>query len=187
MFYVAGLLFHAVQLGFFAKDLLDGFNQLGERDRAVVTEVDEFVVGLIVVQGTDDAVDGVGDVGVIATGGAVAKDRDRLSGFNQADKFVDREVGPLARAVNGEETEADEADAVEMTVNVAEKFAADFTAGVGADGLQDGVGFGPGYVGIDTVHRRRRPKYKLLDALILGEFQKVLRGRNVRPLVAKRI
>jgi len=69
---------------------------------------------------SEDALDDVSDIGVVAAGGAIAEDRDRLTRFDQADEFVDREVGTLTRTINGKEAKAQESDAIQVTIHMAE-------------------------------------------------------------------
>ena len=59
-----------------------------------------------------DAGDDVVDEGVVAAHRTVAEDRDRLPGGHPPRELVDRQVGPLPRAIDREEAQRDEADAV---------------------------------------------------------------------------
>ena len=57
-------------------------------------------------QGSQDAFNDVSDIGVVAARGAVAKYRDRLARFDQTHEFIDRQVRPLAWAIDREEAQA---------------------------------------------------------------------------------
>ena len=105
LWHVAGLLRQAINNRLLTHHFLDGGNHLGKRDRLVVTEINHFVISALIMQRAKDAFDDVGNKGVVTASGAIAEDRDRLAGFDQADEFIDREIGTLARAIDGEEAQ----------------------------------------------------------------------------------
>ena len=181
---VTGLIGLTVDYGFFAKNLLNRLDHLAQGDGLVVAQIHHLVIAPIVVQGTEDAFDGIGDEGVVPAGRTVAENGDGLSGLDEADEFIDRQVGSLTGAVNGEEAQSEEADAIEVAVNMAEQFAADLGAGIGADGLEHMVVLLPGDVRIDAIDRGGRGEDKLFDPLLSGELEQVLGGDDVGPLVA---
>jgi len=55
---------------------------------------------------------------------------------------VNRQVGPLARAIDGEEAQHDDVQAIDVVIDVAEGFAGELARGVGGDGLEDRVALG---------------------------------------------
>lgn len=102
--------------------------------------------------------DGVGTVGIVPAGTAVAIDRDGLGVADGVDEFVEGKIGPLAGAVYGEETENDGLDVVEMGVGVAEMFASEFAGGVRRDGA-----------GWSCVLEKRHGEAKAIDGAGGGE------------------
>lgn len=109
----------AVNDGLFANDSLYRLDHFRKRDGLVITEVNHFVVRALIMKRTEDAFDDVGDKGVVAAGGAVAKDRNWLTGFDQTDEFVDREIGTLPRAIDREKAEAEHTNAIEVAIHMA--------------------------------------------------------------------
>ena len=132
---IAGLLRMAIDNGGAAEAVLDRLDHLMEGDRLAVAEVYHGVRAAMVFDDGADAGDDVGDVGVVSSGAAVAKHRDLLPVENHTREFVDREVRPLARAVNGEEAQSDEADAVKVAIDVAEQLATDLGTCKGLIGM----------------------------------------------------
>ena len=64
--------------------------------------------------------------------------------MDEAREFRDGEVGALAGAIDGEESQADGVNAVERGVVRAHLLARHLRHGIRADGLEDGVGLGEG-------------------------------------------
>jgi hypothetical protein len=79
--------------------------------------------GALVGEAGGDALEDVVDVGVIAARAAVAELVDRLAGVDGFGERMDGEIGPLARTIDGEETQVDRAQAIEVRVVRAELFA----------------------------------------------------------------
>ena len=90
------------------------------------------------VERANDAVDDVVDVGVVAPGRAGAVERHRLAARQQVGELGDRHLGPLRRAVDGEEAQAGRAQAVEVVVVEAEQLAGPLGRGVGLIGWSTG-------------------------------------------------
>ena len=79
----------------------------------------------------DHASHRVRHVGVIARSAAVAEDGDWFSASDELREFMNREVRSLARAVHGEEAQHRDIHAVNVMVNVPERFAGQLARGVG--------------------------------------------------------
>ena len=95
-------------------------------NRLALTEIKNIEHRTVVFQRGHRPLNDVVDVSVIAAGGAVAKLVDRFAGMNFSRELMDREVGPLPRAVNGEVAERHHPHFVEMRIGRAEKLARDF-------------------------------------------------------------
>jgi hypothetical protein len=100
--------------------------------------------------------------------------------------FVDRESRAAAAARRREQAQRDEADAVQVRVDVPQQLAADLRAGVRAD-RQDVIVLGPRDARIHAVDAARRAEDELADAARAGQLQQVLRAADVDLLVAHRI
>jgi hypothetical protein len=98
------------------RDVFDHGDQLVERGGAATAEVEDRERRSSEVCGRPDALDGIIDECVVALAGAVAIDGDWASLEDCGGEFADGEVRALARAVNGEEAEADALDAVQVSV-----------------------------------------------------------------------
>ena len=70
-------------------------------------------------EGAEDAIHDIGDEGIITASRAITKDWNRFARFDQAGEFIDRQVGALTWAVDRKEAQAEDADAIEVTVNMA--------------------------------------------------------------------
>ena len=79
----------------------------------------------------EDPFHGIGDVGVIARGGAIPIDGDWFPGENASGEFMDGQIGPLARTVNGEETKHGDIHPIDMVIDMAEGFTGQLAGGVG--------------------------------------------------------
>ena len=136
---------------------------------------------------SEDTLDDVGDIGVVPACGAVAKDRDWLAGFDQTDEFIDRQIGALTWAIDRKEAQAEKADAIEVAINVPQQFTADLRARVGTDRPRDVVLFRPWDIWILAINRRGRREDELLNVILLGEFEQVLRRDDIGTLIANRV
>src|SRR5712671_606073 len=103
-----------VQVGADAERLLEETDQLAQAGRLRAAQVDDLVARQRDRQGRQYAGEDVLDVRVVAAGGAVAEEGELLSGEHAAGELVDGEVGPLARAVHGEEAQRDRLQAVQV-------------------------------------------------------------------------
>src|SRR5205085_8072363 len=82
--------------------------------RRAAARLAALVTLLTLVHRGDDAVEDVVDPRVVARRAAVAEELDRLAREEVARELVDREVGPLARAVDREEAQARDVERVEV-------------------------------------------------------------------------
>ncbi|KAI9151310.1 hypothetical protein HJFPF1_08512 [Paramyrothecium foliicola] len=94
--------------------LLYQTNQLTERNCLRLAEIEHLEVGARVAQRSTNSLNDVVDVCVIASRGPVAKHRDWPAVVNELRKLVNRQVRTLTRTVDGEESEANAADVVEV-------------------------------------------------------------------------
>src|SRR5690606_30431976 len=82
---------------------LDRLDKFPEAHGAAAAEVvDAVAVVRDVLQAPRDATDNIFDVRVVATGGAIAEEWNRLAGIDEAGEFVNCQVRPLPGAVDGE-------------------------------------------------------------------------------------
>jgi hypothetical protein len=184
---VAGLVGLAVDVRGGAETFFDGLDHLVEGDGLAVAEIDHLVGAGVIIDGGADALHDVRDVGVVTAGAAIAEDGDGFAVEDHAGELVDGEVRPLARAIHGEEAQADEADAVEVAVHVAEQLAADLGAGVGADGPQHVVVLAPRHPRVLAIDAGGAGEDELRGLPFAGELQQVLGAADVDFLVGDRV
>ena len=70
-----------------------------------------------------------------------------------------------------------------MTVYMPEKLAAHFSAGIRTNRAGDIVLLAPRDIRVFAIDRRGRCEDELLDALLLGEFEQVLRSDDIGTLI----
>ncbi|KAL0920945.1 hypothetical protein M5K25_007964 [Dendrobium thyrsiflorum] len=162
-----------VLLGFDAEKAFENGNQLSDRDGGSIAKIVSSELGgaglraaagrtralLGGVESAETALDDVVNVSevagdVFAVGGA--EDGD---GFSGEDGFGEEEVshvGSAYRAVDGEEAEGGEGEAVDVVVSVGDGFAGFFGGGVEGGGFVGGVGFGKWGFFIEAVNRGGR-------------------------------
>ncbi len=172
----------SVENGLLSKGGFDEFDETVEPDGLGFAEVEDFEAEFALGAG-HDSVENVGDVGVVAGGGAVAKNRDGFSGGDEPGEFVDGEVGALARAVHREETEHDDIEAVNVVIDVAEGFAGKLAGGVGRNGVENGVALGKRDFGVDAVNGGGGSEGDLFDAVEAGGFEEVDGAFDIDALV----
>ena len=100
---------------------------------------------------------------------------------------MDREIGPLPRAVNGEKAQRDDAHLIEMRIGRAEKFAGDFRRRVRADRLREMQIFRKRHRFRNAVNRRTRGEDETLDADYARRFEQVQRAADIRVVVKLRL
>ena len=84
-------------------------------------------------------IDDVRNIRVIATGAAIAENRNRLSRLDQPREFVDREVRPLARAVAREKPQARDRHCIQVMKCMAHQLAGLLGGGIRRDRMIDVV------------------------------------------------
>jgi hypothetical protein len=145
----------------------------------VVAEVEDLVIGLAVVQRAEDAAHGVGYDGVIASGGPIPEEGNRLTGQDHFRKLMDGQIGPLSRTEYREKAQSDESDAVQVAVHVTHEFASQFGGRVRTDRSQIGLVFRPRHIRAVAIHAARRGEHELTDAVRLGEIEEGLGPHHV--------
>ena len=108
-------------------------------------------MGLAVADSADNALDDVGDVGIVATRRSVAEDRDGTAGVDQRSELCDGQIGAIAGPEGGEESQTRDGQAVEVMEGMGQQFAGLLRGGIGADGEIDGVGLSEGSIRPVTV------------------------------------
>src|SRR5215468_172218 len=83
----------------------------------------------------DRALNDVINVGVITLRGPIAKLVDRLAGVNAPGELMNRQIGPLPWAVNGEIPQSHDAHLVKMRIGCATKFPSNLCRPVWTDCL----------------------------------------------------
>ncbi len=167
---VAGLVGQVFDFGDFAQIAFDESDQIQQRGGVAIAEIDNLIADGSECRGAN-ALDDVGDKSVIAFGRAIAELLDRAAFVDRFGKFMNRQIGSLARAVNGEKTQAGNVDAVEMMVDVAEGFTGEFGGRIRRDRIKNRVGFVEWNLGICPVNRGGRTKDEFFDALMPGDFK----------------
>ena len=140
----------------------------------------------LLLRGGDDAVNRVGDVGVIARHAAIAEDGNRFAGVDERREFANGQIGPLALAIDGEQAEHRHVHAVNMMINVAERFAGELARGIGRDGGKNRVALAEWHLGVYAIDRRRRSDDNFFDAAFSSGFENVHRAFDVNALVKRR-
>ena len=100
---------------------------------------------------------------------------------------MDREIGPLPRAVNGKETQRDDPHLVKMRVGGTKKFAGDFRSRIRADRLGEMKIFRERDFLADTVDRGTRREDKALDAGVARRFEQMQRAADIGIVVKLRL
>src|SRR5262249_29155165 len=141
----------------------DRGHQLLQAHRARLAEVVD-AVALAAVERLDHAVEDVVHVGVIALAAAVAVERQLLAALQQPHEFVDGHLGPLPRAVDGEEAQAGDVHAVQVREDVAGQLVGALGRGVGRDGPADVVVLVEGHLLVAPVDRAAAAQNEARDA-----------------------
>ena len=76
-----------------------------EADAVVIPEVENFIP-FAAIEGRENPCSDVIDVSEISFRGSIPVHRDRQPLFDQSGEPVDRHLGPLSRAIDGEESQA---------------------------------------------------------------------------------
>src|SRR5205807_3092266 len=125
------------------------------------------------------ALNNVVDISVIAAGGAVAKLVDWCAGVNLSGELMDREIGPLARAINREISQGDDAEFVEMRKGRTKKLAGNFRGGIRAQRLSELFFFRKRDFLGGTIHRRTGCEDESFDAARLCCLKQVQGAADV--------
>ena len=111
---IARLLGQLIDLGLFAERLFDFLDQILELNGFAFAEIKNIEQGSVIYERGHGALNDVVDLSVIAAGGAITELVDRLAGVDFFCELVNGQIGALARAVNGEITQRDNAQLVKM-------------------------------------------------------------------------
>ena len=101
--HVAGLHRQAIDKRAAIEILFQQLDQLVQFDGARFAQIKDLIIARRVINRRAHARNDVVNVSVIAAGRAVSEDRNLLSFIDEAREFVNRQIGPLPRAVNREE------------------------------------------------------------------------------------
>src|SRR5207249_12079903 len=112
-------------------------NHVPQLNGLALAESEDVERRLVVVQRSHRALNHILDVSIVASRRAGAELIDRLAGVNAAGELMDRQIGPLPWAVNGEITQRDPAHLIKMRKCRTQKFARNFCRGVGAERLSE--------------------------------------------------
>src|ERR1700692_777326 len=125
---------------FLAQAALQGTNQGVQINRVRVPKVEDLKIA-VVAQCSDNPVNDIAAKSVITPPGAITKNRDGRAARDQIRKLMNCQVGPLTRAVDSEETEADCADVVQVGICKTDLLSRDFRSCIWRDGLIHGIRF----------------------------------------------
>src|SRR5882762_3751198 len=114
---IAGLGRFAVEDRFLSKGIFQELDQAGEFHGFGFAKVKDFIAEFLLGAG-DDAGEDVGDVSIIASGRAIAEDRNGLAGLDEGGEFTNGEIRPLARTIDSEEAKDNDIKVVDMMINV---------------------------------------------------------------------
>mmetsp|Transcript_21673 Transcript_21673/g.46918 ORF Transcript_21673/g.46918 Transcript_21673/m.46918 type:complete len:217 (-) Transcript_21673:1059-1709(-) len=110
--------------------LLHQTDKLFERRSTAFSQVEDFV-GMRTIQGTNNALDNVINVGVVAAAGSISKLLNLHSPTDAVDKLKGGHVGASAGPVDGEEAECRNVEIVQVVVGIGQQLASLFGGGVG--------------------------------------------------------
>src|ERR1700704_458527 len=119
---IARLLGQLIYLGLFAKRLLDFLDQILELNCFAFAQIKNIKQWSVICECGHGALNDVVDISVIAAGGAITELVDRLAGVDFFCELVNGQIGALARAVNGEITQRDDAQFVKMRIGRTKEF-----------------------------------------------------------------
>ena len=176
-----------IDLRFFAERVFDRRDQILELDRFAFAQIENVEQRPVVFERGHRALNDVVDVSVIAARGAVAELVDRLAGMNAFGELMNGQIGTLARAVNREVTQRDDAHPVKMRISRTKKFAGDLGRGVRTDRLREMQVFRERNRFRNAVNRRARRKNESLDAGHARRFEEMKRAVDVRVVIKLRI
>ncbi len=111
-----GMRFDGVGLTTTGRNRLD---QMIESDAVVIAEVENFIT-FAAIEGRENPCSDVIDVSEISFRGAIPVHRDRQPLFDQPGEQVDRHLGTLPRAIDGEESQACDVESVQVMEGVAQ-------------------------------------------------------------------
>jgi hypothetical protein len=123
----------------FAEGFFNGSDQGSECRRLILTEIEDFEerpLPLDKRQGTQDPLNDIVDVGVVATRGAIAELPDRTAILNGISKAVNGEIGALSRPIDGEKTEGDDPESIEIHKITAELLSGNLGSGIRGECLE---------------------------------------------------
>src|SRR6266566_8836735 len=123
--YVAELLRKPIDFCFSAKRILDRRDQIFKLNGLALPEIKYIKKRSLVLERSHCSSNYILDISVITARRPVAKLIDRLIGINALGELMNRQIGPLPRAVNSEISQRDNAHPVKMRVSRAKKFARD--------------------------------------------------------------
>ena len=175
----------AVDDGFAAEPFFQQLDEIGKPHSLGFAQVEDLITEFLL-RASQDAIDGVRDVSVIAGRAPVTKDRDRFPLGHELGKLVDRQVRSLARPIDGEEPEHDHIHPVDVVVNMAERLAGQLAGGVGRNGRKNRVRLREGNPGVDAIDRGGRSDGDFFDAVEPRGFQQVDRAFDVHALIKRR-
>jgi hypothetical protein len=183
---ITGLVGHHLDFGSLASVLLDQIDELLQRRAAPLAEVEDLVL-VRPINGSDDAIHDVIDVGVIAAAAAVAELLYFHPPTHPVNELERGHVGPAIVAVHGEEAQSRHIQVVEMVVRVGQKFAGLFGGGVGRHGVVHDLVFTEvGRFG-STVHGTGTGKDKVLHVVLGRKFHQARRSLDIGVDVHVRI
>src|SRR5436853_3277528 len=115
-----------IDFGALAERVFHDGNQFAQFNRARLAQIDDFVIALVVIDRRTNAGDYIVDISIIPPRPSIAEYRNWFARGDQFRKLVNRQVGPLACAINGEEAQANDPQVVKMSVAVANQFTRGF-------------------------------------------------------------
>jgi hypothetical protein len=119
---ITGLFWLVTNIRAAVESFLKQRNQLRNRRCCRLAEVKDLSASVrsSPADSTDNSTHYVIDIREVAPHRAVTIDFDRLAAKHSPSEFVNREIGPLSRPINGEEAERGYSDSVELVVGMRE-------------------------------------------------------------------
>ncbi len=138
------------------------------------------IVGRRIIQAGDHADHDIVDMGEVAVHVAVVEHRQAFAVQDLAGEDPQHHVGPPPRAIDGEEPQPGQRQAIEMGVSLAHQLIGPLGRGIKRNGVVGAILHRKGQLGIAAIDRRRAGIDHVFHLAVAGDFQQVQVPGKVR-------